>query len=49
MVPTYSLLLFGGSIEVLHQEKMVTVDNWVRFEAPGKIAVLFRELRAEVS
>ena len=35
--------------QVMHQEKMVTVDNWVKFEALAKIAVLFRELRAEVS
>jgi ATP-dependent RNA helicase DHX57 len=44
MVPTYSLLLFGGAIEVLHQENMVTVDNWVKFHAPAKIAVLFRRV-----
>ena len=35
--------------QVMHQEKMVSVDNWVKFEALAKIAVLFRELRAEVS
>jgi sRNA-binding carbon storage regulator CsrA len=49
MVPAYSLLLFGGTIEVLHVEKQVVVDQWVKFEAPAKIAVLFRELRTEVS
>ena len=48
MVPAYSLLLFGGVIEVLHQEKQVVVDKWVKFEAPAKVAVLFRELRVEV-
>jgi ATP-dependent RNA helicase DHX57 len=47
MVPTYSLLLFGGCIDILHEQKQITVDGWVRFEAPAKIAVLFRQLRAQ--
>ena len=48
MVPTYSLLLFGGRIDILHEQKQITVDGWVRFEAPAKIAVLFRQLREQV-
>ncbi|KAK3252316.1 hypothetical protein CYMTET_38381 [Cymbomonas tetramitiformis] len=48
MVPPYALLLFGGDIEVLHADGQVTVDRWVRFQAPARIAVLVRELRAEV-
>jgi ATP-dependent RNA helicase DHX57 len=49
MVPVYSVLLFGGDISVYHQEGLVKVDGWATFKAPARIAVLVRELRAEVT
>lgn len=49
MVPVYSVLLFGGDISVHHQEGLVKVDGWATFKAPARIAVLVRELRAEVA
>ncbi|PRW33164.1 P-loop containing nucleoside triphosphate hydrolase isoform A [Chlorella sorokiniana] len=49
MVPVYAVLLFGGSIEVQHEQGMLRVDGWARFKAPARIAVLVRELRNEVS
>jgi len=48
MVGPYALLLFGGNIEVNHQEGLVTVDGWATFASPAKTAVLLRELRAGI-
>jgi hypothetical protein len=48
MVPVYSLLLFGGALEVHHEKGLLTVDGWAQFKAPGRIGVLVRELRAQV-
>lgn len=48
MVPVYAVLLFGGAISVHHGEGLVRVDGWATFKAPARIAVLVRELRAEV-
>ena len=48
MIPVYAVLLFGGEISVHHSEGLVRVDNWATFKAPARIAVLVRELRAEV-
>lgn len=48
MVPAYAILFFGGAITVKHDEGLVLVDQWAKFRAPARIAVLVRELRAEV-
>ena len=48
MVPIYAVLLFGGEVSVHHGEGLVRVDGWATFKAPARIAVLVRELRAEV-
>ena len=48
MVPPYAILFFGGSIEVRHEQGVLLVDGWAKFRAPARIAVLVRELRAEV-
>jgi ATP-dependent RNA helicase DHX57 len=48
MVPAYALLLFGGEIRVKHERQAITVDTWLQFEAPARIAVLIRELRMKV-
>ena len=48
MVPAYAVLLFGGKLRVDHDRGRIVVDDWAEFQAPGKIAVLIRELQAEV-
>ncbi|MED6199651.1 hypothetical protein PIB30_077897, partial [Stylosanthes scabra] len=45
VVSPYSILLFGGSINVQHQTGLVTIDGWLKLSAPAQIAVLFKELR----
>eukprot|EP00850_Spirogloea_muscicola_P006660 SM000032S12044 [mRNA] locus=s32:111779:119402:- [translate_table: standard] len=50
MVPAYGLLLFGGGdIGVRHERKLISLDGWMEFEAPARIAVLIRELRGRVA
>eukprot|EP00250_Pteridium_aquilinum_P004082 c14319_g1_i2 orf=171-4673(+) len=46
IVSPYTLLLFGGTILVQHQTGQVSVDGWLKMDAPAQTAVLFRELRA---
>lgn len=48
MIPAYALLLFGGEIKVKHERQAITVDGWLQFEAPARIAVLIRELRLKL-
>ncbi|MCO5571415.1 hypothetical protein L7F22_025155 [Adiantum nelumboides] len=48
IVSPYTLLLFGGAISVQHQTGQVSVDGWLRMNAPAQTAVLFKELRAAV-
>ncbi|XP_057542821.1 DExH-box ATP-dependent RNA helicase DExH7, chloroplastic [Amaranthus tricolor] len=45
IISPYSLLLFGGAINVQHQLGLVTVDGWLKVSAPAQTAVLFKELR----
>ncbi|XP_078739847.1 LOW QUALITY PROTEIN: ATP-dependent RNA helicase dhx29-like [Lampetra fluviatilis] len=42
------LVLFGGEIGVRHRQRLVTVDGWIHFQAPARVGVIFRELRAAV-
>ena len=34
--------------QVQHSTGLVTIDKWINFAAPAKIAVLFKELRAKL-
>lgn len=45
IISPYSVLLFGGSINVQHQTGLVTIDGWLKLTAPAQTAVLFKELR----
>ncbi|KAL8528983.1 hypothetical protein ACS0TY_006448 [Phlomoides rotata] len=45
IVSPYSIMLFGGSINVQHQTGLIIVDNWLKLAAPAQTAVLFKELR----
>nr|APO15850.1 helicase [Sesuvium portulacastrum] len=46
IISPYSLLLFGGTINVQHQMGLVTVDSWLNVAVPAQTAVLFKELRS---
>ncbi|XP_036062792.1 ATP-dependent RNA helicase DHX29 isoform X2 [Onychomys torridus] len=45
LITPFPVLLFGGDIEVQHRERLLSVDGWVYFQAPVKIAVIFKQLR----
>lgn len=40
-----ALLLFGGTLKVVHEGGYVLVDEWLRIRAPGPTAVLVKKLR----
>lgn len=44
----YSLLLFGGEVDVQHEQGTITVDGWVKYKAAAKIAVLAKSIRGEL-
>lgn len=46
IISPYSILLFGGSMNIQHQDGIVTVDGWLKMAAPAQTAVLFKELRS---
>ncbi|XP_036894439.1 ATP-dependent RNA helicase DHX29 [Sturnira hondurensis] len=45
LISPFPVLLFGGDIEVQHRERLLSVDGWIYFQAPVKIAVIFKQLR----
>ena len=49
-VSPLALLLFGGDVEVHHDHGTVTIDGHrdLTIEAPGRVAVLVRELRGRL-
>jgi ATP-dependent RNA helicase DHX29 len=44
-VSSMALLLFGGPLTVLHEEKAVLLDGWLRIKASAQTAVLVKGLR----
>jgi len=44
----FSLLLFGGKIDVKHLERKVLVDDRIQLSAAAKTGVMFRQLRQEL-
>lgn len=48
MVPAYAMLLFGGKMQVYHEEGVVKLDEWAAFRVPARVAVLLQKLRGEV-
>ncbi|GJP32741.1 hypothetical protein CLOM_g17337 [Closterium sp. NIES-68] len=48
MAPAFALLLLGGLLNVNAERRLVAVDNWIQFEAPGRIGILVREMRSRV-
>ena len=45
LVSPYALLLFGGDIQVMHTDKLLTLDDNVKYTAYAKTGVMFKELR----
>ena len=45
LITPFPVLPFGGDIEVQHRERLISVDGWIYFQAPVKIAVIFKQLR----
>ncbi|KAK7093940.1 hypothetical protein V1264_007619 [Littorina saxatilis] len=44
-VSAYPLLLFGGDIKVQHLQKLLVIDNWIKYKAVAKTGVIFKEVR----
>jgi HrpA-like RNA helicase len=48
LIGNYALLLFGGEIKIDHQKQELSIDQWMRFDAPVKVGVLINKLRREL-
>jgi ATP-dependent RNA helicase DHX57 len=44
-VSAYPIMLFGGQLAVSHEGNSLTVDDWLDFRAPARIAVACEKLR----
>lgn len=49
MIPCYALLLFGGNIDVVHDRNSVVVGGFIDLDAPARIGVLAKQLRARLN
>jgi ATP-dependent RNA helicase DHX36 len=47
-IGAFPLLLFGGKIKVEHEKFRASCDNWIKFRAAPRVAVLFKSLREEL-
>ncbi|KAL4617559.1 ATP-dependent RNA helicase DHX29 [Arapaima gigas] len=45
LITPFPMLLFGGDIDVLHRERLISLDGWIHFQAPVRIGVIFKQLR----
>jgi HrpA-like RNA helicase len=48
VVSPFALLLFGGALQVFHEEGVVTVDEWLKFRIARTPATLVKHLRAQM-
>ncbi|MGH0173909.1 UNVERIFIED_CONTAM: hypothetical protein FKN15_009502 [Acipenser sinensis] len=46
LISPFPILLFGWDIDVQHRERLLSVDSWIQFQAPVRIGVIFKQLRA---
>ncbi|XP_021285972.1 DExH-box ATP-dependent RNA helicase DExH7, chloroplastic isoform X1 [Herrania umbratica] len=46
IISPFSILLFGGVINIQHQSGLVAIDGWLKLTAPAQTAVLCKELRS---
>ena len=49
VVSPMALLLFGGELQVVHEEGYVLIDGWIRIRAAAPTAVLVKQLRAAIN
>ena len=47
-VSPFSLLLFGGALEVYHRHGVCSVDGWLKFRIAAKTASLIKHLRSQM-
>uniref|UniRef100_V9K905 ATP-dependent RNA helicase DHX29 n=1 Tax=Callorhinchus milii TaxID=7868 RepID=V9K905_CALMI len=45
-ISSFPILLFGGDILVQHHKRLLLVDGWIKFQAPVRTGIIFKELRA---
>ncbi|GMI87912.1 hypothetical protein like AT1G58060 [Hibiscus trionum] len=46
IISPFSILLFGGLINIQHQSGLVAIDGWLKLTAAAQTAVLCKELRS---
>ncbi|XP_076851120.1 ATP-dependent DNA/RNA helicase DHX36 [Brachyhypopomus gauderio] len=47
-VSPFSLLFFGGDISIQKEQETITVDEWIIFQSPTRIAHLVKKLKEEL-
>jgi len=47
-VSDFSILLFGGKLEIHHEKQVVTIDRWIRFRMDRNPASLLKHLRIQM-
>lgn len=40
LIPPFSMLLFGGDIDIQHRERLITLDGWIHFQVRGYSRIL---------
>lgn len=45
VVSPYSLMLFGGDMEIVYERSVVEIDKWIKLRVPAQTAVLLKKLR----
>lgn len=48
VVSPMALLIFGGELEVRHEEGHVLIDDWIRIKVAAPTAVLVKKLRLAI-
>jgi hypothetical protein len=48
LVSPVALVLFGGAIEIYHNQGVITIDGWLRFKMPVQQATLLKHLRMQM-
>ena len=45
LVHVSSLVLFGGPLQIFHQDRHVVVDNWIHFRAHPKVCCIYETIK----
>ncbi|KAK8805503.1 hypothetical protein WA158_002159 [Blastocystis sp. Blastoise] len=43
-INTYTLLLFGGNVDVQYDKQTIMIDGWIRLHSPPRVSVLIKRL-----